>query len=138
MHHQRIEYFCISKMESFLSHIINKKNSDSKLWEEDLLIYYLVKAVMCQYEGNMDEAEINFEKARKYIDAFSGAKFYSIKEYAICMADFYAAKGEQLKRYNVLQEAYSYYEENRYPYTRNMLECLIENREIQRDRQSYC
>ncbi|MBQ4068404.1 MAG: GGDEF domain-containing protein [Lachnospiraceae bacterium] len=123
-------YFCLKKMESFLSHLINKAEFDSKLWEEDLILYYLTKAIMYQHEGNMEEADLNFESAYKYVQNFKGAKFYSIREYAIFRAEYYEKKDNQFMKHNVLREAHAYYEENRYPKTRNIIEALLDNKEL--------
>lgn len=123
-------YYCIKKMESFLTHLINKSEFDRMLWEEDLFLYYLTKAIMYQHEGNMEEADLNFEMSYNYVQNFNGAKFYSVREYAIFRADYYEKIGNQLMKHKVLREAYAYYESNRYPNTRNMIETLINNKEL--------
>ena len=126
-------YYCINMMSRFLAHIIDNKNGDYKLWEEDLFLFYLNKAILCQYEGKMDEANVFFEKSYKYMIMLQGIKFYSYREYAILRAEYYEENGNQLMRYNILKEAYKYYDENRYPYAKNKIEALMDNAEFEED-----
>ena len=88
---------------------------------------------MCQHEGDMDGAGINFDKSYKYMNMLMGAKFYSVREYAMFRADFYEENGNQLMKHKVLKEAYDYYEENRYPHTKNKIAALIDNNEFEED-----
>ena len=126
-------YYCINKMEAFLGHILNKENGDYKLWEEDLFLYHINKAVMYQYERNMKESDIQFDKAYVCMNMLKGAKFYSVGEYALLRANYYEEIGNSLMRHKVLNEAYKYYDENRYPYTKNKIEAAMDNKEFKVD-----
>ena len=88
-------YYYLSKMEVFVEHTIRvlQKENDG-VWDEDLLLYHLVKAMLYSYENNFDLSQKEFDLSRKHFKNASGARFFAISIFAVEQAELYRKTGQ--------------------------------------------
>lgn len=129
-------YYCLNKMEAILRHILNQgEHADFRMWEEDLFLYYLAKAVMYAYEKDMENAEYDFRKAYFFMNQLEGVKFYTYTEYAVLRSRFLKEERRQEESQEILLEAYQYCIEHGHDYKAEQLKAemsdtvfMVENR----------
>lgn len=118
-------YYYLDKIELVLSHIINVNESENyNLWEEDLYLYHMLRAVMYAYEGNYEIAQKEFDKAYYYMDIQPGTQYYTYSEYVISRAEVYENSGESDKAKRLLEEGIQYCIEKGYYYKQAQLEAM--------------
>ena len=121
-------YFCIDKMETILSYVLNKEDEkEEEFWLEDLFLYHLCKANLSGYENNMKKAREHFSKAYMYMTRNDGINFYSHAEYALFQAKFLEKAGLENEREAVLQEAYNYCTAHDYPVKAAQLQAELDH-----------
>lgn len=118
-------YYYLDKIELVLSHILNVSESKNyNLWEEDLYLYHMLRAVMYAYEGSYDIAQREFDKAYYYLNIQPGTQYYTYSEYIISKAEVYENGGESEKAKRLLEEGIQYCIEKGYYYKQSQLEAM--------------
>ncbi len=83
-------YYYLSKIETIVEHMIMVlKEADDGIWDEDLLLYHLVKAMMYSYENNTEPCLIEFEKIKEKIGTSHSSLFFAVPIYALELSAFY-------------------------------------------------
>ncbi len=119
-------YYYLDKMESILSHIINSNDERRyKMWEEDLFLYHLTKAVLLAYEENMEEAEKEFNQAQHFMEILPGAKFYLYAELALMRGKAYKECGRISDAEKVISDAIDFCMKAGYQYKVDQLKALL-------------
>lgn len=106
----------LAKEGQFLDHIVDSSTDEysNYLWDDDLFLFYLCKALLANHDGMYDEAMKMYVFAEKYMERSRGSYFITFPQY--CMAKLYTlhklGKTEERK---VLADKYQRYcEENHY------------------------
>lgn len=99
-------YYFLSKMEIIVEHMIMVlKEVDDGIWDEELSLYHLVKAMLYNYENNFELCLEEFEKVKKKNETTHSSLFLSIPIYSIELASFYLKRGMKQEADDVLNEA---------------------------------
>lgn len=104
------------KTGQFLDYIIDNiaDECENCLWDDDLFLYHLGKALMANYNGNYDKAMELYEQAEKYMYRSKGFIFFSYPHY--CTAKMYTLykMGRMEERQQLAKEYQQYCQENFY------------------------
>lgn len=71
-------YYFLSKMEVMVEHMILVLQKEEGTWDEDLLLYHLVKGLLYNYEDNPELCLREFEEVKKRADLAPGASFFAV------------------------------------------------------------
>lgn len=73
----------------FLDHIAENEMDEYEnyLWDDDLFLYYICKALLANYGGEYEVAMEMYQKAEKYMERSKGTYFFSYPQY--CSAKMY-------------------------------------------------
>lgn len=103
-----IEYTCyeyFSKMKRILAHLIDSEEEVStKLWDDDLYLYYLIKALIHKKEDNFELIKESFNQSKMYMKISIGSLFYSYPILSIEESKFYRSIGQEEKAKEILKE----------------------------------
>lgn len=73
----------------FLDHIVenDKDENDNYLWDDDLFLYFICKALLANYSNDYEEAMKMYDKAEKYMERSKGSYFLTYAQF--CSAKLY-------------------------------------------------
>lgn len=101
----------------FLGHILNRtgeENQDGNLdssytaCDDDIFLYYYVRALVNMDQGNLEEALTGMEKARIYIEKSVGYQFFGMVQLEISMAELLRRMGREKEADGELQKGITY------------------------------
>ena len=119
-------YYCLDMMETILSYVLNKNDeNEEEMWLEDLFLYHLCKANIMVYENKFEEAQEQFNCARKYMIRNEGIKFYSYIEYAMFYSDFLIRTGRSEESKKTLEEVRNFCVEQNYPVKASVIDAKL-------------
>ncbi len=102
-------YYYLSKMEVVAEHMLGVlQEANEGAWDEDLLLYHLVKAMLYQYENQFDLCQKEFDNVRKYMSSASGSMFFTFPIFAMEQASLYLKRQKNQEADAVLTEAIQY------------------------------
>ena len=109
-------YYYLSKIEIIVEHMIMVlKEDDEGIWDEDLLLYHLVKSMMYNYENNYEPCLSELEKVKEKADATHGAQFFAVPLYCVELASLYLKQGMNDEADRVIDEGISFCEKDSLP-----------------------
>jgi len=83
-------YYFLSKMEIITEHmILVLKEANDGTWDEDLLLYHLLKAMLYSYEGNYKMSLAEFARAKEKTKTAHNALFFVMPVYYTELAGLY-------------------------------------------------
>ncbi len=110
-------YLYMSKLERYVSHIIYDTNEEHyALWDDDLFLYFFLKAVLAKKEGSYEAAEKHFERAKIHMNRSTENKYFSMPMYSLEKADLYNCLGEQEMGKNMLKECMDFCSKKNYSF----------------------
>ena len=102
-------YYYLSKIEVIVEHmLLILKESNEGVWDEDLLLYHLVKGMLYNYEDRLDLCQKEFDFVQTCLKTAIGARFFTVPIYAMEQANVYNKLGQPEKAEQVLKEAMSF------------------------------
>ena len=113
----------------YLGHMIELEDQDeegSRLWEDDMILYHLIGAVLNEKEMNYEKAYAHMHKADKYMSMASGSAFIFIVPYAIAYSNICNALGKEEEGIGYLQRAVEFCTEKGYINKKNKLKAYME------------
>ncbi len=91
-------YYFLSKMEVNVEHMIMVlQEANDGVWDEDLLLYHLVKGMLYSYENNFGPCQEQFDYVKEKSKTASSALFFAYPIYALEQATLYLKEGEKEK-----------------------------------------
>lgn len=120
-------------LERYLGHIIeleDKEENGSRLWEDDLILYYLIGAILSAKERRYETAYKQLRRADKYMRRASGSGFLFIVPYTIIYTDVCKALGKHDEAEQYFESAIEFCASKGYTQKKNKIKSY-------RDGQSY-
>ena len=104
------------KEGQFLDHIVDSSTDEysNYLWDDDLFLYFICKALLANHGGEYEEAMTMYKKAEKYMERSRGTYFITFPQY--CVAKLYTLykMGRMEERKELADRYQKYCEENFY------------------------
>lgn len=104
------------KEGQFLDHIVDSSTDEysNYLWDDDLFLYFICKALLANNSGEYEEAMTMYKKAEKYMERSRGTYFITFPQY--CVAKLYTLykMGRMEERKELADRYQKYCEENFY------------------------
>ena len=113
----------------YLGHMIELEDQDeegSRLWEDDMILYHLIGAVLDEKEMNYDKAYEHMKKMGKYMKMASGSAFIFIVPYAIAHTNICKALGKDDEATMYLQKAIDFCTEKGYINKKNKIKAYMD------------
>ena len=111
-------------LERYLGHMVeleDKTEEGSRLWEDDLILYHLIGAVLLEKERDYEKAYIHLRKADKYMKRASGSGFLFIVPYSIAYYNVCKVLGKNDEAMLVLKKAIEFCKEKGYINKKNKI-----------------
>lgn len=100
----------------FLDYIVENDhdNNNNYLWDDDLFLYFICQALLCNYNGKYEDAMKIYERAEIYMNRSQGNYFFSYPQF--CMAKQYTLYklGLEADRIQLLNEYKEYCQKKGY------------------------
>ena len=108
--------FYLNTNRKFLDHIINNRtyrdedNKDRAFTgnDDELFLYYFVKGLLDEKNGNYNEALESYEVAKKHSLNSGGNMFFSCVQLYVAMADAYRKIGDKESAMSMIDKAYEF------------------------------
>ena len=111
----------------YLGHMIELEDQEgSRLWEDDMILYHLIGAVLNEKERNYEKAYEHLCKSNKYLKMASGSAFLFVVPYAIAYSNICYALGKDDESMVVLQKAMDFCDSRGYINKKNKLKAYME------------
>lgn len=121
-------YYYLRKIELILDHMLHtSENVDESMWEEDLLLYHLIRGMLYHYENKLELCQREMDTAKSYMQLVSGDQFYILPFFALKQAAIYKEKYMKKAADDVLQEAIVFCAKEGLLRKRKRLEAYLEN-----------
>ena len=108
-HFNNNEYSChfyLDKMKRFIAHLLRSNDETKyKFWDDDLMLYYLLCALLEKKEGNYESAVLSFLRSKEHLFKTPGFFFFGYPVLAIELADCYEKMGLDKEANEVLENA---------------------------------
>lgn len=113
----------------FLDYTTEKDYDDtnSYLWDDDLFLYHICNALLCNYNGKYEEALKIYDRAEVYMNRSQGNYFFAYPQF--CMAKQYTLQklGRDTERTELLMEYKKFCNKNAYLKHLQVAKKLLEN-----------
>ena len=87
-------YYFLSKMEILVEHtILVLKDGNDGTWDEDLMLYHLLKGMLYNYENNYKMSLAEFAKAKEKTQTAHNALFFVLPIYYTELSELYFKQG---------------------------------------------
>lgn len=113
----------------YLGHMIELEDQDeegSRLWEDDMILYHLIGAVLLEKEKNYEKAYEHLCKAEKYMKMASGSAFLFVVPYVIAYSNVCKQLGKDEDAVKVLQKALQFCIDKGYINKKNKIKSYME------------
>ncbi len=116
-------YYYLSKMELIVEHmVLVLKTTSEDSWDEDLLLYHLIKGMLYNYENNDVLCQKEFDVLKGILKTAKGARFFAVPLYTVEQASLYLKQGNKEKSDEVLAEGIRFCEKEGLPRKKQRLE----------------
>ena len=122
----KINYQYLTRYLGHMIELEDQEEEGSRLWEDDMILYHLIGAVLNEKERNYEKAYEHLRKADKYLKMASGSAFLFVVPYAIAYANVCYALGKDEESLVVLQHAMDFCVEKGYINKKNKLKAYME------------
>ncbi len=127
-------YYYLSKIDVIVEHMIRViQDTHEGMWDEDLMLYHISKAMLYNYEDRLELCEKEFDIVRKHMELASGALFYIYPILGIEEAKLYYKQDLPEKAEASLREAMDFCERENLPKKKKRLEYFLEHKAIPKD-----
>lgn len=124
-------YHYLGQMDIYMSQLIgDNPDTDYKYWEEELFLYHYLKAVLYEYEGNMESCKKELDLSYQFLWLLPGTIFYTYYLYTVAMSNFYLNQEEYDKREETILQAIDYYKKQGFMQCAGKLTALLNQKEI--------
>ena len=115
-------------LERCLGHMAELEEMDesSRLWEDDLILYHMIGAVIREKEKDYEEAYMHLCKVDNYMKRASGSMFLFIVPFSIAYANVCKALGKDEEARMVYEKAIEYCSENGYIDKTNKIQACMD------------
>lgn len=87
-------YYFLSKMEIVVEHmILVLKEASDGVWDEDLLLYHLLRGMLCNYEENYEQSLAEFVKVEEKSKTSHSSLFFAMPIYYTELSELYLKQG---------------------------------------------
>ncbi len=125
-------YYFLSKMEVIVEHMLKMlQDKNEGVWDEDLLMYHLVKGMLYSYEKKYDLCQDEFDEAKSIMKNSSSALFFAVPMYAVEQASVYLKQGLKKEADDVISEAIGFCEKEGFERKKKKLLYFAEHGERQ-------
>lgn len=106
----------LGKESQFLDHIVDSSTDEynNYLWDDDLFLYFLCKALLANYSGEYEEAMKMYERSEKYMERSRGTYFITFPQYCVAKQYTLYKLGRMEERQELLERYEKYCQENHY------------------------
>ena len=121
-------YYYLSKIEVVVEHMLRvlQENNEGD-WNEDLLLYHLIKGMLYNYENRFELCQKEFDTVRKYMRSVSGAMFFTFPIFAVEQASLYRKMNRKKDADQILSEAIEYCDKEGFLRKKKKIEFFMEN-----------
>lgn len=116
----KINYQYLTRYLGHKIELEDQEEEGSRLWEDDLILYHLMGALLKEKEKNYEEAYEHICKAEKYMKIASGSAFLFLVPYVIAYSDICKDLGKEEPRW-MLEKAIEYCVEKGYVNKKNKI-----------------
>ncbi|MCR5607592.1 MAG: GGDEF domain-containing protein, partial [Lachnospiraceae bacterium] len=103
----------IDRIERMVSHIIDSDNEGNfDNWDDELFLYYYIKAIIHKKSNNISASQLCFSKAEYHMMRTKDYMFFSYPMLALEKADLYYYVGENKKADNIIDKCIEYCSRN--------------------------
>ena len=104
-------YYFLSKMEILVEHMIMVLDENENTWDEDLLLYHLLKGMLYKYEGNFKMSLEEFRKAEQRTKTYRNSLFFVLPIYYTELSELYLGQGMYTDADKAIDEGIQFCEE---------------------------
>ncbi len=109
-------YFYLSKMEIIAEHMIKVlKDQNDGNWDDDIILYHLVKGMMYNYENNYELCLAEFTELKEYAKKCHGSLFFINPIYYVELSSMYLKQGKYKEAEETIDEGIRFCEEENLP-----------------------
>lgn len=102
-------YYFMSKIEVIVEHMLKVlRDANDGLWDEDFLLYHLVKGMLYNYENKFELCQEQFDEVHAILLRLSSARFFVYSIFATEQASLYLKQGMNEKADEIIDEAIAY------------------------------
>lgn len=108
-------HFYLDKVKRFIGHLLRSNDENKfRFWDDDLMLYYLICALLEKKEGNYEQAILNFKSSKKHLFNTPGFFFFGYPILAEEFADCYKKMGLYEEANEILTEGIEKLEKSNY------------------------
>lgn len=125
------------RVEQFLGNIIELEENDKgvvHLWDDDLFLYFFLKGLLQDHEGQTKEAIKTMDRARKYMDRSKGSEFLNRPIFALGYAEICRKLKLEDRAKKVLKQALQFCEEKKCERKAQILRAALANEAYEPER----
>lgn len=100
---------------------------DATYWEEELFLYYYLKAILHAHENNLTSCKQELDQANNYLWKLPGTVFYTNYLYTIALANYYEAENNEPERTKAITTAIDYYKQQGFMQCASKLESVLKH-----------
>lgn len=127
-------YYYLSKIEMIAEHMLRVlQETNEGEWDEDLLLYHLVKGMMYNHEDQFDLCQSEFNDVRKYLKSASGAMFFTFPILAVEQAALYRKMKMKTEADQILSEVIEYCDKEGFQRKKKRLQFFMDNGNRQKE-----
>ena len=116
-------YYYLSKMDTIVEHMIKVlAEANEGTWDEDLLLYYLIKGMMYSYENNIDLCINAFDIIREKLNTAQSARFFAFPIYSMELSELYLKLGKTAEADEAINRGISFCENEGFKRKKESLE----------------
>ncbi len=105
-------YYYLSKMEIIVEHMIMVlKEVKEGIWDEDILLYHILKGMLYNYEGNFELSLAELEKAKERTKTSHSSLFFIMPMYYTVLSELYLKNGMNTEAENAIDEGIRFCEQ---------------------------
>ncbi len=121
-------YYFMSKMEVIVDYMLRilQENNEGN-WDEDFLIYHIIKGMLYNYENKLELAQKEFDEAYIILKRTSSSRFYLVSVFAFEQANLYFKQGLKDKADKTIAEAISFCEKEKLQRQKTRLQYFSEH-----------
>ena len=107
-------YFYLSKIEIIVEHMIwTLRKGDQGNYDEDIMMYHLVKGIMYSYEENYESCMEEFSELKEESETCHGSSFFIMPIYYIELSNMYLKQGMIQAAEEVIDEGIQFCEDEK-------------------------
>ena len=122
----KINYQYLTRYLGHMIELEDQEEEGSRLWEDDMILYHLIGAVLNEKEKNYEKAYEHLQKTDKYLKLASGSAFLFVVPYSIAYSNVCKALGKDEEAEIVLQKAIEFCTEKGYINKKNKIKAYME------------